>query len=127
MKFKNNNYNKMEEKSFSFESENEFEKEINIKEFKKELRENIVKCLDDERKKSKKLDKRLFELEIVMFEVVVRDIKSRPGRPSKSLSKLQDLIRLYSTLIDIDKKMNDVKIGYKKYFEEELEREFVLS
>ena len=29
--------------------------------------------------------------------------------------------------MDIDKKMNNVKIGYKKYFEEELEREFVLS
>ena len=93
----------MEEKSFSFESENEFEKEISIKEFRKELRENIVKCLDEERKKSTKLYKRLYELEIDMFEVVVRDIKSRPGRPSKSLSKLQDLIRLYSTLIDIDK------------------------
>ena len=113
--------------SFSFESENEFEKEINIKEFRKELRENIVKCHNEERKKSKKLEKRLYELEIDMFEVVVRDIKSHPGRPSKSLSKLQDLIRLYSTLIDIDKKLNDVKIGYQKYFEEELEREFVLS
>ena len=55
-------------------------------------------------KKSVKLDKRLYEVEIDMFEVVVRDIKSRPGRPSKSLSKLQDLIRLYSTLMDIDKK-----------------------
>ena len=117
----------MEEKTFSFESENEFEKEISIKEFKKELRENIVNCLNEERKKSKKLVKRLYELEIDMFEVVVRDIKSRPGRPSKSLSKLQDLIRLYSTLIDIDKKMNDVKIGFKKYFEEELGREIVLS
>ena len=94
----------MEEKSFSFEVENEFEKEISIKEFKKELRVNIVKCLDDERKKSVKLDKRLYEVEIDMFEVVVRDIKSRPGRPSKSLSKLQDLIRFYSTLMDIDKK-----------------------
>ena len=49
-----------------------------------------------------------------MSEVVVRDIKSRPGRPSKSLSKLQDLIRLYSTLMDIDKKMEDVKLGFKK-------------
>ena len=115
------------EKSFLNESENEFEKEISIKEFKKELRENVVKCLDDERKKSKKLDKRLYEVEIDMFEVVVRDIKSRPGRPSKSLSKLQDLIKLYSTLMDTDKKMNDVKIGYKKYFEEKSEREFVLS
>ena len=45
----------MEEKTFTFE----FEKEINIKEFKKELRENIGKCLNEERKKSKKLDKRL--------------------------------------------------------------------
>ena len=62
-----------------------------------------------------------------MFEGVVRDIKSRPGRPSKSLSKLQDLIKLYSTLIDIDKKMNDVKIGFKKYFEEKSGREIVLS
>ena len=117
----------MEEKTFSFESENEFEKEIRIKEFNKELRENIVNCLNEERKKSKKRDKRLYELEIDMFDVVVRDIKSRPGRPSKSLSKLQDLIRLYSTLIDIDKKMNDVKIGYKKYFEEELGKEIGLS
>ena len=41
----------MEKKSFLFGVENEFEKEISIKEFKKELRENIVKCLDDERKK----------------------------------------------------------------------------
>ena len=94
----------MEEKSVSFGVENEFEKEISIKEFKKELRENIVKCLDEERKKSVKLDKRLYEVEIDMFEVVVRDVRERRGRPSKSLSKLQDLIRLYSTLMDIDKK-----------------------
>ena len=117
----------MEEKSFSFGVENEFEKEISIKEFKKELRENIVKCIADERKKSVKLDKRLYEVEIDMFEVVVRDIKSRPGRPSKSLSKLQDLIRLYSTLMDIDKKMEDVKLGFKKYFEETLGKEIILS
>ena len=117
----------MEEKSVLFEDENEFEKEISIKEFKKELRENIVKCLDDERKKKVKLDKRLYEVEIDMFEVIVRDIKSRPGRPSKSLSKLQDLIRLYSTLMDIDKKMEDVKLGFKKYFEDKLGKEFVLA
>ena len=115
------------EKKFLIEAENEFEKEISIKEFKKELRENIVKCLDDERKKSVKFDKRLYEVEIDMFEVVVRDIKSRPGRTSKSLSKLQDLIRLYSTLIDIDKKMEDVKVGFKKYFEDKLGKEIVLS
>ena len=115
------------QKSFLFGVEDEFEKEISIKEFKKELRENIVKCLDDERKKSVKLDKRLYEVEIDMFEVVVRDIKSRPGHPSKTLSKLQDLIRLYSTLMDIDKKMEDVKLGFKKCFEDKLGKEIVLS
>ena len=62
-----------------------------------------------------------------MFEVVVRDIKSRPRRTSKSLSKLQDLIRLYSTLIDIDKKMEDVKLGFQKYFEDKLCKEIVLT
>ena len=62
-----------------------------------------------------------------MFEVVVRDIKSRPGRPSKSLSKLQDLIRLYSTLMDIDKKLEDVKLGFKKYFEDKLGKERFIS
>ena len=49
----------MEKESFLFGVENDFEKQISIKEFEKELRENIVKCLDDERKKSVKLDKRL--------------------------------------------------------------------
>ena len=115
----------MEKESFLFGVENEFEKEISIKEFKKELRENIVQCLDDERKKSVKLDKRLYEVEIDMFEVVVRYIKSRPGRPSKSLSKLQDLIRPYSTLMDMDKKMEDLKLGFKKYFEDKLGKEIV--
>ena len=99
----------MEEKTFTFE----FEKEINIKEFKKELRENIVKCLNEERKKSRKLDKRLYELEIDMFEDVARDVTVKPGRPSKSFSKLQDLIRIYSTLMNIDERIEDVKLGFK--------------
>ena len=121
-------YNKMEEKNFSAESENETEKEmINIKDFGKVLREKITKCLNEERKKSKKLDKRLFELEIEMFGLVVKDIKSKPGRPLKSLSKLEDLIRLYSSLMDIDKKISDIKKIYFQYFEKETERDFVLS
>ena len=42
-------YNKMEEKHFSSESENETEKElINIKDFGKVLREKITKCLNEE-------------------------------------------------------------------------------
>ena len=118
----------MEEKNFSAESENETEKEmINIKDFGKVLREKITKCLNEERKKSKKLDKRLFELEIEMFGLVVKDIKSKPGRPLKSLSKLEDLIRLYSSLMDIDKKISDIKKIYFQYFEKETERDFVLS
>ena len=80
-----------------------------------------------ERKKSKKLDKRLFELEIEMFGFVVKDIKSKPGRPLKSLSKLEDLISLYSSLMDIDKKISDIKKIYFQYFEKETERDFVLS
>ena len=46
-----------------------------------------------------------------MFEDVVRDVREQPGRPYKSLLKLQDLIRLYSTLMDIDEKIEDVKIS----------------
>ena len=100
---------------------------INIKDFGKVLRENIIKCLNEERKKSKKLDKRLFELEIEMFGLVVKDIKSKPGRQSRSLSKLEDLIRLYSSLMDIDKKISDIKKIYFQYFEKETERDLVLS
>ena len=100
---------------------------INIKDFGKVLRENIIKCLNEERKKSKKLNKRLVELEIEMFGLVVKDIKSKPGRPSKSLSKLEDLIRLYSSLMDIDKKISDIKKIYFQYFEKETERDLVLS
>ena len=51
-------YNKMEEKHFSSESENESEKEmINIKDFGKVLREKITKCLNEERKKVRNLIK----------------------------------------------------------------------
>ena len=118
----------MEEKKFSSESENETEKKkINIKDFGKVLREKITKCLNEERKKSKKLDKRLFELEIAMFGFVVKDIKSKPGRPLKSLSKLEDLIRLYSSMMDIDKKISDIKNIYFQYFDKETERDFVIS
>ena len=54
------------EKSFFNEVENE--------EFKKEVREDILKCLDDERKTNVKLDKRLYELEMDMFVVLMKDI-----------------------------------------------------
>ena len=67
------------EKKFLIEVENEFEKEfekeLNIEEFKKEVREDIVKRLDDERKTNVELDKRLYEVELDMFEAVMIDIK----------------------------------------------------
>ena len=69
--------------------------------------------------KIKKLDKILFDLEIEKFGIALKDIKSKRGRPLKSLSRLQDLIKLYATLKDIDKKM-DVKSYYLKYFDDVL-------
>ena len=115
----------MEEKNFSSESENENETEmINSKYFRKVLHEKITNCLNEERKKSKKLDKRLFEIEIEKFGLAVKDIKSKPGRPLKSLTKLEDLIKLYSSLMDIDKKISDIKNYYSKYFDNEAEIDF---
>ena len=117
----------MEEKIFSsdseiemeFENENETEM-LKSDYFRDKLREKITNCLYEERKKSKKLDKILFEMEIEKFGHALKDIKSERGRPLKSLSKLEDLIKLYSILKDIDKKLSDVKSYYFKYFEDVL-------
>ena len=102
-----------------FENENETEM-IKSGYFRDLLREKITNCLNEERKKSKKLDKILFELEIEKFNLVLKDTKSKRGRPLKSLSKLEDLIKLYSILKDIDKKFIDVKSYYFKYFDDVL-------
>ena len=114
----------MEEKNFSSDSEIEMELEnenetemIKSGYFRDLLREKITKCLNEERKKSKKLNKILFDLEIEKFGHALKDIKSKRGRPLKSLSKLEDLIKLYATLKDIDKKIMDVK-SYLKYFDD---------
>ena len=118
----------MEEKNFSSESENENETNmINSKYFRKVLREKITNCLNEERKKSKKLDKILFEIEIEKFGLAVKDIKSKRGRPLKSLTKLEDLIKLYSSLMDIDKKISDIKNIYFQYFDNETEIDYFLS
>ena len=94
LNLKNKIFNKMEDKNFSsdseiemeFENENENETEM-IKSgyFRDLLREKITKCLNEERKKSKKLDKILFDLEIEKFSLALKDIKSKRGRPLKSL------------------------------------------
>ena len=102
-----------------FENENETEM-LKSDHFRDILREKITNCLHEERKKSKKLDKILFELEIEKFGFALKDIKSKRGRPIKSLSKLEDLIKLYATLMDIDKKLCDVKSYYMKYFDDVL-------
>ena len=115
----------MEEKNFSSDSEMEIEYEkekqttmLKSDEFRDILREKITYYLFEERKKSKRLDKILFELEIEKFGQALKDIKSRRGCPIKSLSKLEDLIKLYATLMDIDKKLIDVKSYYMKYFDD---------
>ena len=117
----------MEEKNFSSDSEIEIEIEnenetemIKSDYFRDVLREKITNCFYEERKKSKKVDKILFEIEIEKFGLALKDIKSKRGRPLKSLSKLEDLIKLYSILKDIDKKISDVKSYYFKYFDDGL-------
>ena len=60
------------EKSFLIE----VQKKLRIEELKnleKELRRNLMKCLYDERKTNEKLDKRLYEVEKVMFREIVKD------------------------------------------------------
>ena len=91
------------------------------------MREKITNCLNEERKKSKKLDKILFEIEIEKFGLAVKEIKSKRGRPLKSLTKLEDLIKLYSSLMDIDKKISDIKNIYFQYFDNETEIDYFLS
>ena len=84
------------EKSFFNEVENE--------EFKKQIREDIVKCLDDERKINTNLNKRLYELEMDMLLILMKDIDSYFVRNSEIATKLQDFTWLYSYLMAIDKK-----------------------
>ena len=62
--------------------------------------------LFEERKKRRNLTKYYLIYEIEKFGQALKDIKSKRGRPLKSLSKLEDLIKLYATLMkDIDKKL----------------------
>ena len=56
-------------------------------------------------------------MEIEKFNLVTKDVKSKRGRPSKSFTKLEDLIKLYSILLDIDKKIKYVKESYFQYFD----------
>ena len=97
---------------------------IKIKDLQKVLREKTTISLDEEREKNEKLDRRLFESEIVDFEYAVKVLKTKPGRPSKSLSKLEDMIRDYRTIMDVDKKIRHLRKIYFQYLDKEMERIF---
>ena len=98
----------------------EVQKKLRIEELKnleKELRTNIIKCLDDERKTNEKLDKRLYEVEMVMFRNIVKDSDSYFEYGSEMLSKLCKLFWLYSTLMDVDKRLEDLNLGISDFKE----------
>ena len=61
------------DKSFLTEVKNKLTTE-ELKKFEKELRKNVIKCLDDERKTNEKLDKRLHEVEMGMFKAIKKDL-----------------------------------------------------
>ena len=73
----------------------------------KELREKIIKCLDEERKTNVKFDKKLYEVEKVMFRDVMKNIDLK--------YELHDLIWLYSSLMDVFIKMEYVNLAFDNY------------
>ena len=86
----------------------EIQKKLRIEElknFEKELRTKIIKCLDDERKTNEKLDKRLYEVEMDTFSDIVKDIHLNVEFDSEMASKLRKSFWLYSILMDIDKRV----------------------
>ena len=66
-------------------------------------------------------------MEMEKFSLAVKDVKSKRGRPSKSLTKLEDLIKLYSMLLDIDKKIKYIKDAYFQYFNGDEEIDYFIS
>ena len=97
------------DKSFLIEVQNKFRIE-ELENFKKEVRTNIIKCLNDERKTNEKLDKRLYEVEMYMFRDIVKDIDLNVEYGSEMVPKLRKLFWLYSTLMDVDKKLEDLNL-----------------
>ena len=70
----------------------EFLKKLRIEELKKlekEIRTNIMKCLDNERKTNEKLDKILYEVEMDMIRDIVKDSDSYFGYRSQMVPKLR--------------------------------------
>ena len=89
------------DKSFFIKVKNKLTIEA-LKKLKKELRENIIKCLDEE-----KLDKKLYEVEMDIFRDVMKDIDLK----FEYRSELRDLIWLYSSMMGIDKRLENVNLG----------------
>ena len=77
--------------------------------FRDLLREKIRDTIYEERKKNEKLDKILFDDEIVNF---------KRFKDKKSIKKLEDLIELYSLLKVIFKKYEDAKNYYFENIED---------
>ena len=105
----------MEEKDFSSASKIDIEYDyVNETEmlkssyFRDLLREKIRDALYEERKKNDKLDKILFDAEIAKFY----RFKDKKIIPLETLTKMEDLIKLYSLIKDIFKKYEDAKIFY---------------
>ena len=94
-----------------------------LKKFGKEFREKIIKCLDDERETNEKLDKRLYEVGMIMFRDIVKDIHFNVEYGSEMVPKLRKSFWLYSNLMDIDKRLEDLNLGisdFKEMREEEM-------
>ena len=77
--------------------------------FRDLLREKIRDTIYEERKKNEKLDKILFDDEIVNF---------KRFKDKKSIKKLEDVIELYSLLKVIFKKYEDAKNYYFENIED---------
>ena len=104
--FKNNIlYNKMD-KSYFIEVKNKLNNE-ELKKNIKEIQEKIIKCLDEERKTNEELDIKLYEVELLKFRNVIKDIFLE----FEIRSELRDLIWLYFSLMDINKRMKNVNLG----------------
>ena len=106
----------------------EVQKKLRIEELKnleEELRTNIIKCLDDERKTNEKLDKRSYEVEMVMFRDIVKDLDLNVEYGSEMVPKLRNFFWLYSRLMDIDKILEDLNLGIS-YFKEMKEEVYIL-
>ena len=104
------------DKSFLIEVQNKLRIE-ELENFKKEVRTNIRKCLDYERKTNEKIDKRLYEVEMDMFKAITKHLYFYFEYGSEMPSKLSNLISLYSRLMDFDKILKELNLGISDFKE----------